>query len=74
MTYKLHGYEQTGYGTYRVTIKGDDGKFYSTRTHEVELIEDLRSAGRELKYNDDGSYEAARQRLTEHVVTKLGLE
>lgn len=71
---KLIEYKQTGYGTYRVTIEDANGERYTTNTHEVDAIDAIRQAGRDLKSNDDGSYERLRNEFADNIAAIIGLE
>jgi hypothetical protein len=62
---KLITYKQTSYGTYTVIIEDAHGDRYTVRTHEVEAIDRIREAGRNMAYNDDGTYEALRNELAD---------
>jgi hypothetical protein len=72
--YTLKAYTQTGYGTYRVTIQGADGATHSRTTHNVEAIDAIRQAGRDMKSNDDGTYKRLCDELAEAIAAELGLE
>ena len=74
MSYALKGYTQTGYGTYRVTIADADGNEYRATTHEVEAIDAIRAAGREMKSNDAGSYQRLSDEFAEGIAAILGLD
>lgn len=63
--YTLINYTQKGYGTYKVTIEDADGSRHTVTTHEVEAIDRIREAGRNMASNDDGTYEALRNELAE---------
>lgn len=71
--YTVHEIKQTGYGTYRIIIQDADGKSHGMTTHDVGVIEELRAAGRELKYNDDGTYDRLRAEMAAWVAEELGL-
>jgi hypothetical protein len=72
--YTLINYTQTGYGTYRVTIEDAAGNRHTTTTHEVEAIDAIREAGRDMKSNDDGSYERLRNEFAANIAAILDLE
>ena len=71
---KLIEYKQTGYGTYRVTIEDANGERHTTHTNEVDAIDAIRQAGRDLKSNDDGSYEQLRNEFADNIAAIIGLE
>jgi hypothetical protein len=62
---KLITYKQTSYGTYTVIIEDAHGDRYTVRTNEVEAIDRIREAGRNMAFNDDGTYEALRNELAD---------
>ena len=62
---KLITYKQTSYGTYTVIIEDAHGDRYTVRTNEVEAIDRIREAGRNMAYNDDGTCEALRDELAD---------
>lgn len=74
MSYTLKACSQIGYGTYRVTITDADGNEYRATTHEVEAIDAIRAAGREMKSNDDGSYQRLSDEFADGIAAILGLE
>ena len=55
--YTLINYKQIGYGRYRIAFKDANGKIHYINTDNVEAIDAIRAAGREMKSNDDGTYE-----------------
>ena len=71
--YSVHEIKQTGYGTYRIIVRDADGNKHGMTTHEVGVIEDLRAAGRELRSNDDGTYDRLRAEMAAWVAEALGL-
>lgn len=62
---KLITYTQTSYGTYTVIIEDAHGERHTVRTNEVEAIDRIREAGRNMAYNDDGTYDALRNELAD---------
>jgi hypothetical protein len=62
---KLISITQKGYGTYTVVIEDAYGDRHSVKTHEVEAIDRIREAGRNMASNDNGAYEALRNELAE---------
>jgi hypothetical protein len=62
---KLITYTQTSYGTYTVIIEDAHGDRYTVRTNEVEAIDRIREAGRNMASNNDGTYEALRTELAD---------
>ena len=62
---KLITYTQKSYGTYTVIIEDAYGDRHTVRTNEVEAIDRIREAGRNMASNDDGSYEALRNELAD---------
>ena len=54
-------------------VRDADGNKYGMTTHEVGVIEDLRAAGRELRSNDDGTYDRLRAEMAAWVAEALGL-
>jgi hypothetical protein len=66
---QLISYTQTSYGTYKVVIKDAYGDLHTVRTNDVEAIDRIREAGRNMTYNDAGrarlSYEALRNELAD---------
>jgi hypothetical protein len=71
--YKLIAIPQRGYGTYRVTIEDAEGNRHSRTTHNVEAIDAIRQAGRDMKSNDDGTYQRLCDELAEAIAVELGL-
>lgn len=71
--YTVHEIKQTGYGTYRIIVRDADGNKHGMTTHEVGVIEELRAAGRELRSNDDGTYDRLRAEMAAWVAEELGL-
>jgi hypothetical protein len=61
----LISFTQTAYGTYKVVIKDAYGELHTVRTNDVEAIDRIREAGRNMAYNDDGTYEALRNKLAD---------
>lgn len=62
---KLISYTQTSYGTYKVLIEDAHGDRHTVRTHDVEAIDRIREAGRNMASNNDGTYEALRNELAD---------
>jgi hypothetical protein len=62
---KLITYTQTSYGTYKVIIEDAHGDRHTVRTNEVEAIDRIREAGRNMASNNDGTYEALRNELAD---------
>ena len=62
---KLISYTQTSYGTYKVIIEDAYGDRHTVRTNEVEAIDRIREAGRNMASNNDGTYEALRNELAD---------
>lgn len=62
---KLITYTQTSYGTYKVIIEDAHGDRHTVKTHEVDAIDRIREAGRNMASNDDGTYEALRNELAD---------
>jgi hypothetical protein len=61
----LISFTQTAYGTYKVVIKDAYGELHTVRTNDVEAIDRIREAGRNMAYNDDGTCEALRDELAD---------
>lgn len=61
----LISFTQTSYGTYKVVIKDAYGELHTVRTNDVEAIDRIREAGRNMAYNNDGTYEALRNELAD---------
>lgn len=61
----LISFTQKSYGTYVVVIEDAYGDRHSIKTNEVEAIDRIREAGRNMASNDDGTYEALRNELAE---------
>jgi hypothetical protein len=66
---KLISYTQKSYGIYTVIIEDAHGDRHAIRTNDVEAIDRIREAGRNMAYNDAGrarlSYEALRNELAD---------
>lgn len=62
---KLISFTQTSYGTYKVIIEDAHGDRHTVRTHDVEAIDRIREAGRNMASNNDGTYEALRNELAD---------
>jgi hypothetical protein len=71
--YTLTNYKQTGYGRYRVTLQDADGETYYGTTTNVEAIDAIREAGRDMKSNDDGTHKRLCDELAEAIAAQLGL-
>ena len=56
---------QSGHGTYKVTILDDHGDTHTVKSHDVETIDAIREAGRDMKSNDDGTYERLRSEFAD---------
>jgi hypothetical protein len=61
----LISFTQTSYGTYKVVIKDAYGELHTVRTNDVEAIDRIREAGRNMASNNDGTYEALRNELAD---------
>ena len=55
----------SGHGTYKVTILDDHGATHTVKSHDVETIDAIREAGRDMKSNDDGTYERLRSEFAD---------
>jgi hypothetical protein len=62
---KLITYTQKSYGTYTCIIEDAYGDRHTVRTNEVEAIDRIREAGRNMASNNDGTYEALRNELAD---------
>ena len=62
---KLISFTQKSYGTYTVLIEDAHGTRHTVRTNEVEAIDRIREAGRNMASNNDGTYEALRNELAD---------
>jgi hypothetical protein len=62
---KLISFTQKSYGTYTCIIEDADGDRHTVRTNEVEAIDRIREAGRDMASNNDGTYEALRNELAD---------
>jgi hypothetical protein len=62
---KLISFTQKSYGTYTVLIEDAHGDRHTVRTHDVEAIDRILEAGRDMAYNDYGSYKKLRNELAD---------
>jgi hypothetical protein len=62
---RLISFTQKSYGTYTVLIEDAYGTRHTVRTHDVEAIDRIREAGRNMASNNDGSYEKLRNELAD---------